>query len=105
MAQMGNTINSLGIELVDNSEYALQWAEIERLPTFERLRSSLFDEDDDHRNAIDGEGKKVIDVTKLGDLERRNFIEKLIKHVEDDNLRLLKKIRDRMDKQVYSHFD
>ncbi|KAJ4721730.1 Pleiotropic drug resistance transporter [Melia azedarach] len=98
MAQMGNTINSLGIELVDNSEYALQWAEIERLPTFERLRSSLFDEDDDHRNAIDGEGKKVIDVTKLGDLERRNFIEKLIKHVEDDNLRLLKKIRDRMDK-------
>ncbi|GLT32727.1 hypothetical protein SLA2020_073720 [Shorea laevis] len=70
-------------------EYATQWAVIERLPTFERLRSSLFDKDT---------GKEVIDVTMLGDLERHTFVERLIKHIENDNLKLLRKIRARIDK-------
>ncbi|GKV17135.1 hypothetical protein SLEP1_g27677 [Rubroshorea leprosula] len=70
-------------------DYAQQWAAIERLPTFERLRSSLFDQN---------KGKQVVDVTKLGDLERRLFVEKLIKHIELDNLKLLWKIRKRIDK-------
>ncbi|GLT32734.1 hypothetical protein SLA2020_073790 [Shorea laevis] len=70
-------------------EYATQWAVIERLPTFERLRSSLFDKD---------KGKEVIDVTMLGDLERHTFVERLIKHIENDNLKLLRKIRARIDK-------
>ncbi|XP_050273497.1 pleiotropic drug resistance protein 3-like [Quercus robur] len=78
--------------------YALQWAAIERLPTFERLRSSLFDEDGDDVGATDTKEKKVIDVTKLGAQERHVFIEKLIKHIEHDNLRLLRKIRNRIDK-------
>uniref|UniRef100_A0A2N9GFS1 ABC transporter domain-containing protein n=1 Tax=Fagus sylvatica TaxID=28930 RepID=A0A2N9GFS1_FAGSY len=65
---------------VADHEYALQWAPIERLPAFERLRTSLFDKDDE-------KGKRVIDVTKLGALERHIFIEKLIKNIEDDNLR------------------
>lgn len=39
----------------------LQWEEIDRLPTFERLKSSLFDEDDEHGDAI--RGKRVVDVT------------------------------------------
>ncbi|KAI3676032.1 hypothetical protein L1987_85628 [Smallanthus sonchifolius] len=73
----------------ETEENLLQWAAIDRLPTFERLRSSLFDEED---------GKKVVDVTKLLAPERHMFIEKLIKHVENDNLRLLKKIRKRIDK-------
>nr|XP_023914219.1 pleiotropic drug resistance protein 3-like [Quercus suber] len=78
--------------------YALQWAAIERLPTFERLRSSLFDEDGDDVGANDTKEKRVIDVTKLGAQERHVFIEKLIKHIEHDNLRLLRKIRNRIDK-------
>ena len=78
--------------------YALQWAAIERLPTFERLRSSLFDEDGDDVGANDTKEKRVIDVTKLGAQERQVFIEKLIKHIEHDNLRLLRKIRNRIDK-------
>ena len=78
--------------------YALQWATIERLPTFERLRSSLFDEDGDDVGANDTKEKRVIDVTKLGAQERQVFIEKLIKHIEHDNLRLLRKIRNRIDK-------
>ena len=81
-------------------DYALQWAAIERLPTFERLRSSLFDSKDaDHRcGDDDDDAKRVVDVTKIGDVERHLFIEKLIKHIEHDNLRLLRKIRNRIDK-------
>ncbi|XP_031274859.1 pleiotropic drug resistance protein 3-like [Pistacia vera] len=71
-------------------EYALQLPAIERLPTFERLKSSLFDSD--------GEEKSVVDVTKLGPLQKHAFIEKLIKHIEHDNLNLLRKIRKRIDK-------
>ncbi|KAJ4706396.1 Pleiotropic drug resistance protein [Melia azedarach] len=93
MSQMAAsaTVKSLDIEFADDNgeEYAQQWAEIERLPTFERLRSSF----------LDDKGKKMmIDVTKLEAVERLAFIEKLIKRVEDDNLRLLQKIRDRIDK-------
>ncbi|CAF1813106.1 unnamed protein product [Brassica napus] len=76
------------------AEYALQWAEIQRLPTFKRLRSSLVDEDGE---AVK-KGKKVADVTKLGAMERHLMIENLIKHIENDNLKLLKKIRKRMDR-------
>ncbi|KAM7478542.1 hypothetical protein LguiA_026755 [Lonicera macranthoides] len=78
-----------------DDECVLQWAEIERLPTFERLRSSLFDENDGDK--VDAIGKRVVDVTKLGALERHIFIEKLIKHIENDNLRLLHKLRKRID--------
>ena len=79
-----------------DAEYALQWAAIERLPTFERLRSSLFDKDNDG-GMVNDKGKRVIDVTKLGALERHIFMEKLIRHIENDNLQLLRKIRTRID--------
>ena len=79
------------------AEYDLQWAAIERLPTFERLRSSLFDNNGDVGGA-DNKGKRVIDVTKLGAQERHLFIENLIKHIENDNLHLLRKIKNRIDK-------
>lgn len=83
----------------EDVEYALQWAAIERLPTFERLKSSLFDKEDDDGGKVNvDEGRKrVIDVTKLGALERHIFMEKLIKHIENDNLQLLRKIRNRID--------
>ena len=69
--------SSLGLSSVrgtdgeaDIDQNALQWAAIERLPTYDRLRSSLFDKDDDDTDATDNNGKKVIDVTKFGALER-----------------------------------
>ncbi|KAF5782016.1 putative AAA+ ATPase domain, pigment precursor permease/Protein ATP-binding cassette sub-family G [Helianthus annuus] len=73
----------------ETDENLLMWAAIERLPTYSRLRSSLFDEEN---------GKKVVDVTKLLPPERQLFIEKLIKHIEHDNLRLLQKLRRRTTK-------
>ncbi|KAF5739958.1 Pleiotropic drug resistance 9 [Tripterygium wilfordii] len=86
--------NSTG---ADNEFYALDWAAIERLPTYERLRTSLFDKDE-NEDMNEHQSKKVVDVTKLGALERRVFIEKLIKHIQDDNLQLLWKIRKRIDR-------
>lgn len=90
-----NSALSIGRDDNIDEEIALQWAAIERLPTFERIRSALFDENGD--NTADDKRKRVIDVTKLGILERQMFIDKLIRHVEDDNLRLLQKIRKRID--------
>ncbi|KAK2649788.1 hypothetical protein Ddye_017277 [Dipteronia dyeriana] len=40
----------------------------------------------------------MVDVTKLGDLERRAFIEKLITKIEDDNRWLLQKLKERIEK-------
>ncbi|KAI8531792.1 hypothetical protein RHMOL_Rhmol11G0163100 [Rhododendron molle] len=85
--------NGLGVDV----ECASQWAEIDRLPTFERLRSSLIDEHNGS-SKVDIQGKRVIDVTKLGAQERHMFVEKLIKHVEDDNFQLLQKMRRRIEK-------
>lgn len=88
--------NDSALSSVVADEVVSQWAEINRLPTFERLRSSLFDE---IGAGEDGNGaKKVVDVRKLGAAERHMLIEKLIQHIEHDNLRLLQKIRKRMDR-------
>ncbi|KAL4636632.1 hypothetical protein ACB092_03G022800 [Castanea dentata] len=117
MAQMIGTddIESLRIELTEiersirssfqhrssrirSSASGLSSTKGEIAKTFERLRSSLFDEDGDDVGANETKEKRVIDVTKLGAQERHVFIEKLIKHIEHDNLRLLRKIRNRIDK-------
>ncbi|KAI4344716.1 hypothetical protein L6164_011910 [Bauhinia variegata] len=75
--------------------YELQWAAIQRLPTFERITSALFDGMDANGQF---KGKQVVDVSKLGAHERHIFIDKLIKHIENDNLRLLQKLRKRIDR-------
>lgn len=82
----------------DDEEEELKWAAIERLPTFERIRKSLFDQYIDQNGDGKQKEKNVIDITKLGALERRLFIENLIKHIENDNLRLLRKQRERIDR-------
>ena len=84
----------------EDEELELQWAAIERLPTFKRLRTSVFDIDHENGSGKEFEGKRVTDVTKLGAVERHLFIEKLIKHIENDNLRLLQKLRDRIDRYL-----
>ncbi|XP_050220397.1 pleiotropic drug resistance protein 3-like isoform X1 [Mercurialis annua] len=73
----------------------LQWAAVERLPTFRRITTALFAEEP---NASDAKAKRIVDVSTLGAQERHMFMEKLIKHIEHDNLRLLKKLRKRIHK-------
>ncbi|KAJ4823603.1 hypothetical protein Tsubulata_026482 [Turnera subulata] len=108
--------SSYGIEAADSiveedEQLHLQWAAIQKLPTFKRLKTSLVDVDLEAKGNRDkkdggggggdgdGEGKKVTDVTKLTPSEKHLFIDKLIKNIEDDNLRLLRKLRDRTDRK------
>ncbi|XP_050239633.1 pleiotropic drug resistance protein 3-like isoform X4 [Quercus robur] len=94
-----STLDAGGDSIIEeDEELELQWAAIERLPTFKRLRTSVFDIDHDNGSGKEFKGKRVTDVTKLGAVERHLFIEKLIKHIENDNLRLLQKLRDRIDR-------
>lgn len=95
-----SSFRSTGDNRIDGDEeyYDLQWAAVERLPSFERITSALFDDHDGTSAKGDIKGTRVVDVTKIGAQERRVFIEKLIKHIENDNLQLLQKIRGRIDK-------
>ncbi|KAK9288908.1 hypothetical protein L1049_017377 [Liquidambar formosana] len=90
--------SSGGDSISEEEELELQWAAIQRLPTLERVRTSVFDNNHDECSTKEFEGKRVVDVTKLGALERHLFIEKLIKHIENDNLQLLQKQRERIDR-------
>ncbi|KAL4190565.1 hypothetical protein AMTRI_Chr07g25310 [Amborella trichopoda] len=77
------------MERRDEEEIELQWAAIERLPSCDRLKWTVFDTND---------GKRAADVTRLGALEKHVFVERMIKHVEEDNQRLLKNFRERVDR-------
>ncbi|XP_056863214.1 ABC transporter G family member 42-like isoform X1 [Raphanus sativus] len=79
---------------VGAEEVRSQWASIERLPTFERITTALFWNRDEQGKRNE---RRVMDISKLEDLDRHLFIDDLIKHVEDDNLRLLQKIKNRID--------
>ncbi|KAM7279245.1 hypothetical protein ACFE04_006379 [Oxalis oulophora] len=78
----------------------LQLDAIEKLPTFKRINTSplgiIEEKNDDNDNDSTKTKKKVADVTKLGALENKLFIEKIIKHIENDNFRLLQQVRDRI---------
>uniref|UniRef100_A0A803KN58 ABC transporter domain-containing protein n=1 Tax=Chenopodium quinoa TaxID=63459 RepID=A0A803KN58_CHEQI len=77
-----------------DEEFAQEWAKIERLPTYQGSRMLLFDDG----STTNAKGKRMIDASMLGPLDRCQFIEKLIKQIEQDNLRLLQKLRKRMEK-------
>lgn len=76
----------------DEKELRSQWATVERLPTFKRTTTVLF-----HRRDEASDKRRVIDVTKLEAAERHLLIEKLVKQIKADNLRLLGKIKKRID--------
>ncbi|GMI82035.1 pleiotropic drug resistance 12, ATP-binding cassette G40, PLEIOTROPIC DRUG RESISTANCE 12 [Hibiscus trionum] len=74
----------------DDDEEALKWTAIERLPRFARVRKALL-------TTSDGETCEV-DVPKLGHQERKNLMDRLIKHTENDNEGFLLKVRQRVDR-------
>uniref|UniRef100_A0A3N7EU48 ABC transporter domain-containing protein n=1 Tax=Populus trichocarpa TaxID=3694 RepID=A0A3N7EU48_POPTR len=85
--------------LVDGDEEALKWAAIEKLPTYNRLRTSII------KSFVESEvqGNKLllhreVDVRKLDMNDRKTFIDNLFKVAEEDNEKFLKKFRQRVDK-------
>ncbi|KAI8558575.1 hypothetical protein RHMOL_Rhmol04G0105600 [Rhododendron molle] len=74
----------------DDEGALIQWAAIEKLPTYRRItRAILKDEEGPPRE---------IDVKDLGFFEKRNLVERLLKIAEEDNEKLLLKLKKRIDR-------
>ncbi|MBA0761218.1 hypothetical protein Gotri_023896 [Gossypium trilobum] len=82
----------------DEDEEALKWAAIQRLPTYDRLRTSIMQSFVDHEIVGNKVEHRQVDVTKLDMNERQKFIDMLFKVAEEDNEKFLKKLRNRIDK-------
>lgn len=86
----------------DDDEEALRWAALEKLPTYDRLRTTIMKNyNADSRNQGFDAVHKEVDVRKLGVDDKQQFIDKLFKVAEEDNERFLMKLRDRVDKYVF----
>ncbi|KAJ7972576.1 Pleiotropic drug resistance ABC transporter [Quillaja saponaria] len=74
----------------ENEEETLKWVALQKLPTYNRLRKGLL---------TNSQGvTEEIDITKLGPLERKNLLERLIRVAEKDNEKFLLKLKSRIDK-------
>ena len=74
-----------------DDEEALKWAAVERLPTYDRVRTSVF------HDASTGSVKQV-DVRELTPLETTELVNKLMAEAQDESNLLLQKMRKRLDK-------
>lgn len=99
--------------LEQEREILSKWAAIEKLPTFKRIKTSFIDVDINESGRstsstgstssgirLRSDSKRVVDVTKLGAVERRLLIDKLLQHIEKDNLHLLQKLRQRIERCI-----
>ncbi|KAK7410283.1 hypothetical protein VNO78_00953 [Psophocarpus tetragonolobus] len=74
----------------EDDEQELKWAAIQKLPTYLRMTRGILTE---------AEGKPTeIHINKLGPLQRKNLVERLVKIAEEDNEKFLCKLRDRIDR-------
>ncbi|KAI3671594.1 hypothetical protein L1987_87333 [Smallanthus sonchifolius] len=79
-------------------EEALRWAALEKLPTYNRLRTTIFKSyipADQQQMPTD---QMLLDVRDLDPQARQGFIDKIFKVAEEDNEIFLRKFRDRVDK-------
>nr|XP_043614363.1 ABC transporter G family member 35-like [Erigeron canadensis] len=83
-------------------EEALRWAALEKLPTYNRIRTTIFKSYDiltDHDlQTPSTDDKLFLDVRQLDSKAHQRFIDNIFKHAEEDNGRFLRKFRDRIDK-------
>ncbi|XP_065866240.1 ABC transporter G family member 29-like [Euphorbia lathyris] len=84
---------------VDEDEEALKWAAIEKLPTYDRLRTSIllsFADNNDGNNYKTAH--REVDVRKLEVDDKQKFISSVFKVAEEDNEKFLRKFRQRIDR-------
>ncbi|GAB4850280.1 hypothetical protein Ancab_029578 [Ancistrocladus abbreviatus] len=84
----------------EEDEEALKWAALAKLPTYDRLRTSIIKseiESDDHHGTVRKLVHKEVDLRKLEISERIQLIEKMFKIAEEDNEKYLRKLRERFD--------
>jgi hypothetical protein len=78
-------------EDAQDDEEALKWAALESLPTYDRLRTSVFFNSDTGN-------KDPVDVRLLTAADRRQLLDSLLKSSEDENQQILVKMRNRLQK-------
>ncbi|KAL0397034.1 UNVERIFIED_CONTAM: ABC transporter G family member 35 [Sesamum calycinum] len=77
----------------EEDEEALRWAALEKLPTYDRLRKSVF------KTFVETKVvHREVDVRKLDVNDRQEFIDRFFRVAEEDNEKFLKKLRNRIDK-------
>ncbi|GAA0156193.1 ATP-binding cassette [Lithospermum erythrorhizon] len=81
-------------ENADDDEQELKWAAIERLPTYDRLKKVILNRVLDDGEVVSAE----VDVAHLGIQDRKLLMERILKVVEEDNERFLRRLRDRIDR-------
>ncbi|KAK1422304.1 hypothetical protein QVD17_25323 [Tagetes erecta] len=81
-------------------EEALRWAALEKLPTYNRIRTTIFKNLSVSSNFQKQEPSNglLLDVGELNAKAHQEFIDKIFKDAEEDNGRFLKKFRERIDK-------
>ncbi|KAG6598626.1 ABC transporter G family member 35, partial [Cucurbita argyrosperma subsp. sororia] len=94
--------NSRRLSHAEEDEEALRWAAIEKLPTYDRLRTSIFKSFAESGEIGSSQTQailhKQVDVRRLDMDDRRMFMESTFKVAEEDNEKFLKKLRDRIDR-------
>ncbi len=81
-------------------EEAVRWAALQKLPTYDRVRKTLFKTVEANGNALTEE----VDVTQLSHQDRKKLMSKILKETEEDNEHLLLKLRNRIDRCAIASF-
>lgn len=79
-----------------DDEEELRWAAIERLPTSDRLRKGILKQVLDNGRVISQE----IDITNLGLKAKKQLMDRILKAVEEDNEKFLRRLRQRTDRYI-----
>ncbi|XP_024544542.1 pleiotropic drug resistance protein 1 isoform X1 [Selaginella moellendorffii] len=92
----GSSVFSIESGREYDEEDAFKWASLEKLPTYNRMRTALLPSPADDDEA--GKFKhNEIDVTRLQGQERRILVQRIFRVAERDNERMLRKLRERID--------
>ena len=78
---------------VEDDEEALKWAALEKLPTYDRLRTTILQKHLGSRVV-----HEEVDVRTIGFEQRQQIIDSLLKVADEDNEKFLLKLRNRIDR-------
>eukprot|EP00257_Ricinus_communis_P021346 XP_015580817.1 pleiotropic drug resistance protein 2 [Ricinus communis] len=77
-----------------DDEEELRWAAIERLPTYDRMKKGVLTQVLSNGRMMHNE----VDMTKLGTQDKKQLMDRILKVVEEDNDKFLKRLRNRTDR-------
>ncbi|RDX73571.1 ABC transporter G family member 39, partial [Mucuna pruriens] len=89
-----DVFNVSGRHTHEEDEQELKWAAIDRLPTFERMRKGVL------KHVLE-DGHVVLDEVDVSNLrlhDKKLLIDSILKIVEEDNEKFLRRLRDRVDR-------